>query len=146
MEWTRGKPTEAGWYLFLLEKTLGRQIWFPKTYGRPIAEYYDGMPWNVQGKLNDTCYYLSLNDIPLPEAYENSSDWNQEKVDSFRNWLNNELEDSNQGSGDDVHVVQRKKMMKKILVEIEASDWNQEKFDSFRNWLNVHDCFRAIVN
>ena len=34
-----------------------------------------------------------------------ASDWNQEKVDSFRDWLNNELEDSNQGSGDDVHVV-----------------------------------------
>jgi len=34
-----------------------------------------------------------------------ASDWNQENVDSFRDWLNNELEDSNQGSGDDAHVV-----------------------------------------
>jgi hypothetical protein len=31
-----------------------------------------------------------------------ASDWNQKKVDSFRDWLNNELENSNQGSGDDV--------------------------------------------
>lgn len=34
-----------------------------------------------------------------------ASDWSQEKVDSFQDWLNNELEDSNQSSGDDVHVV-----------------------------------------
>ena len=66
MEWIIGKPTKEGWYLVLLEKTPSRKEWFPEAYGKPVALYYDG---SICGKWNDVCYYVSLNDIPIPENW-----------------------------------------------------------------------------
>jgi hypothetical protein len=66
MKWQSGQPVESGRYLCAIV-----------DHGQPSELYWDGSSWSYAVEyesreivdINDVPYYMSLDDIPMPEGW-----------------------------------------------------------------------------